>query len=171
MILLTPAPLHLETKVSALAHPSKLFCMAAFWLMGLASLPLLAQNYPNKPIKVVIPFAAGSATDQIGRAFASKMSEELEQPLVVENKVGVNGMLGADFVAKASADGYTLLFGTNSTNAALKSLMKKLPYDQDTAFAPVAFMGSVPLIVAVNNEVSAKTLKDLVSWPNKNLAC
>jgi tripartite-type tricarboxylate transporter receptor subunit TctC len=83
--------------------------------------------------------------------------------MVVENKVGVNGMLGADFVAKAPADGYTLLFGTNSTNAALKSLMKKLPYDQDTAFAPVAFMGSVPLIVAVNNEVSAKTLKDLVN--------
>ncbi len=132
-------------------------------LIGFACSSLLAQNYPNKPIKVVIPFAAGSATDQIGRAFAAKMSEELEQPMVVENKVGVNGMLGADFVAKAPADGYTLLFGTNSTNAALKSLMKKLPYDQDTAFAPVAFMGSVPLIVAVNNEVSAKTLKDLVN--------
>ena len=121
-----------------------------------------AQAYPNKPIKAVVPFAAGSATDQIGRAFAQKMSETLGQPIVVENKAGVNGMLGADMVAKSAPDGYTILVGTNSTNAALKSLMKKLPYDQDTAFTPVAYMGSVPLIMAVNNDVPAKTLKELV---------
>jgi tripartite-type tricarboxylate transporter receptor subunit TctC len=81
---------------------------------------------------------------------------------VVENKAGVNGMLGADAVAKSAPDGYTILIGTNSTNAALKSLMKKLPYDQDTAFAPIGYMGSVPLIVAVNNEVPAKNLKEFV---------
>jgi tripartite-type tricarboxylate transporter receptor subunit TctC len=121
-----------------------------------------AQTYPNKPIKAVVPFAAGSATDQIGRAFAAKMSETLGQPIVVENRAGVNGMLGADAVAKAPADGYTLLIGTNSTNAALKSLMKKLPYDQDTAFAPVGYLGSVPLIVAINNDVPAKTLREFV---------
>ena len=90
------------------------------------------------------------------------MSETLGQTIVVENKPGVNGMLGADQVAKAPADGYTILFGTNSTNAALKSLMKKLPYDQDTAFAPIGFMGAVPLIVAVNKEVKANTLKELI---------
>ncbi|HXD40992.1 MAG TPA: tripartite tricarboxylate transporter substrate binding protein [Ramlibacter sp.] len=122
----------------------------------------LAQAYPNKPIKAIVPFAAGSATDQIGRAFASKMSEMLGQPIVVDNKAGVNGMLGADAVAKSPPDGYTILIGTNSTNAALKSLMKKLPYDQDTAFVPVAYMGSVPLIVAVNNEVPAKTLREFI---------
>jgi tripartite-type tricarboxylate transporter receptor subunit TctC len=110
----------------------------------------------------VVPFAAGSATDQIGRAFAEKMSATLGQPVVVDNKPGANGMLGADIVAKAPADGYTILIGTNSTNAALKFLMKKLPYDQDTAFAPVGYLGSVPLMVAVNNDVPAKTLKDLV---------
>jgi tripartite-type tricarboxylate transporter receptor subunit TctC len=71
-------------------------------------------------------------------------------------------MLGADAVAKSPADGYTILVGTNSTNAALKFLMKKLPYDQDTAFAPVAYIGSVPLMIAVNNDVPAKTLKDFV---------
>ena len=123
----------------------------------------LAQAYPNKPIKAVVPFAAGSATDQIGRAFAAKMAEELGQPIIVDNKPGVNGMLGADAVAKATPDGYTFLIGTNSTNAALKSLMKKLPYDQDTAFAPVAYMGSVPLIVAVNNDVPAKNLREFVA--------
>ena len=133
-------------------------------LAGVAcfSSAVFAQAYPNKPIKAVVPFAAGSATDQIGRAFAQKMSETLGQPIVVENKAGVNGMLGADMVAKSAPDGYTIMVGTNSTNAALKSLMKKLPYDQDTAFAPVAYMGSVPLIMAVNNDVPAKTLKELV---------
>src|SRR5512133_4122535 len=99
------------------------------------SLAAFGQAYPNKPIKTI----------------------------VVENKAGVNGMLGADAVAKAAPDGYTILIGTNSTNAALKSLMKKLPYDQDTAFAPVAYMGSVPLIVAVNNDVPAKTLREFVN--------
>jgi tripartite-type tricarboxylate transporter receptor subunit TctC len=128
----------------------------------LACTAALAQTYPDKPIKAVVPFAAGSATDQIGRAFAQKMQEALGQPIVIDNKPGVNGMLGADAVAKAAPDGYTLLIGTNSTNAALKSLMKQLPYDQDKAFAPVAYMGSVPLIIAVNPDVPAKTLKELV---------
>ena len=138
------------------------------WLAALSAALLgtslaVAQPYPTKqPIKAVVPFAAGSATDQIGRAFAAKMSETLGQTIIVDNKPGVNGMLGADAVAKAAPDGYTILIGTNSTNAALKSLMKKLPYDQDTAFAPVAYMGSVPLIVGVNNDVPAKTLKEFV---------
>jgi len=141
--------------------------LASRWLVALSGAlcltsVALAQGYPTKPIKAVVPFAAGSATDQIGRAFAQKMSETLGQPIVVENKAGVNGMLGADAVAKSAPDGYTILIGTNSTNAALKSLMKKLPYDQDTAFVPVAYMGSVPLIMAVNNDVPAKTLKELV---------
>lgn len=136
--------------------------LSAALSLGLVASQALAQAYPNKPIKAVVPFAAGSATDQIGRAFAQKMSEVLGQPVVVDNRAGVNGMLGADAVAKSAPDGYTILIGTNSTNAALKSLMKKLPYDQDTAFAPVAYMGSVPLIVAVNNDVPAKTLKEFV---------
>ena len=136
--------------------------IAALALVALGSSAALAQAYPNKPIKAIVPFAAGSATDQIGRAFAAKISETLGQPVIIENKPGVNGMLGADAAAKSAPDGYTILIGTNSTNAALKSLMKKLPYDQDTAFAPVAYMGSVPLIIAVNNDVPAKTLKEFV---------
>ena len=138
------------------------------WLLGslfgllLASTTASAQPYPAKSIRAVVPFAAGSATDQIGRAFAEKMSATLGQPIVIDNKPGASGMLGADIVAKAPADGYTLLIGTNSTNAALKFLMKKLPYDQDTAFTPVGYLGSVPLMVAVNTDVPAKTLKELV---------
>jgi tripartite-type tricarboxylate transporter receptor subunit TctC len=121
-----------------------------------------AQSYPNKPIKAIVPFAAGSATDQIGRAFAEKMAATLGQPVVIDNKPGASGMLGADAAAKSPADGYTILIGTNSTNAALKFLMKKLPYDQDTAFVPVGYLGSVPLMVAVNNDVPVKTLKEFV---------
>ena len=121
-----------------------------------------AQPFPSKPIKAIVPFAAGSATDQIGRAFAEKMAATLGQPVVIDNKPGANGMLGADVVAKSPADGYTLLFGTNSTNAALKYLMKKLPYDQDTAFTPVGYLGSVPLMVAVHPDVPAKTLREFV---------
>jgi tripartite-type tricarboxylate transporter receptor subunit TctC len=132
-------------------------------LLSLASATSFADNYPSKPIKAIVPFAAGSATDQIGRAFAAKMAESLGQPVVIENRPGANGMIGADVVAKAPADGYTLLFGTNSTNAALKSLVKNLPYNQDTAFTPIGYFGSVPLIVAVNNDLPVKSLNGLVS--------
>jgi tripartite-type tricarboxylate transporter receptor subunit TctC len=141
------------------SRPHLALTAAALLLTGASA---LAQPFPSKPIRAIVPFAAGSATDQIGRAFAEKMSQTLGQPVVVENRPGVNGMLGAEAVAKAAPDGYTVLFGTNSTNAALKFLMKKLPYDQDTAFAPVAYIGSVPLMVAVNNDVPARTLREFV---------
>ena len=149
----------------SLSVPSLSRCLISL-VLGLSAVysgAVSAQAYPSKPIKAIVPFAAGSATDQIARAFAAKMGEILEQPVVVENKAGVNGMLGADAVAKSAPDGYTILVGTNSTNAALKSLMKKLPYDQDTAFAPVAYLGSVPLIIAVNNDVPVKTLGEFVA--------
>ena len=157
----------LETKVNLFLRLANYLTRASF-VLGLSIATQFAyaqsttQNFPNKPIKAIVPFAAGSATDQIGRAFAAKMSEILGQPIVVENKPGANGMLGADAVAKAEPDGYTILIGTNSTNAALKSLMKKLPYDQDTAFEAIGFMGEVPLIVTINNEIPAKTLKEFI---------
>jgi tripartite-type tricarboxylate transporter receptor subunit TctC len=157
----------LETKVNLFLCLATYLTRASF-VLGLSIVTQFAyaqsttQNFPNKPIKAIVPFAAGSATDQIGRAFAGKMSEILGQPIVVENKPGANGMLGADAVAKAEPDGYTILIGTNSTNAALKSLMKKLPYDQDTAFEAIGFMGEVPLIVTINNEIPVKTLKEFI---------
>ena len=142
---------------------NRLIQYCAAFLIMLASPLALADSYPNKPIKAIVPFAPGSATDQIGRAFAAKIAETLGQPVVVENRPGANGMIGADVVAEAPADGYTLLFGTNSTNAALKSLVKNLPYNQDTAFTPIGYFGSVPLIVAINNDVPAKTLGGFIA--------
>ena len=137
-------------------------------LIALSSTQAIADNYPSKPIKAIVPFAPGSTTDQIGRAFAAKMSDSLGQPVIVENKPGANGMIGADFVAKAPADGYTILIGTNSTNAALKSLVKNLPYNQDTAFTPIGYFGSAPLIIAINNDVPAKSLNGFVSLAKAN---
>ncbi len=142
--------------------PSASHIFSALLGTALCASAALAQSFPTKPIKAIVPFAAGSSTDSIGRAFAAKMSETLGQTIVVENRAGVNGMLGADAVAKAAPDGYTILIGTNSTNAALKSLMKTLPYNQDTAFAPLGYLGSVPLIIAVNNDVPAKNLREFV---------
>ncbi len=143
--------------------PSHTIRVFASLLIGLVSTLALADNYPSKPIKAIVPFAPGSATDQIGRAFANKMAQSLGQPVVIENRPGANGLIGADLVAKSPADGYVLLFGTNSTNAALKSLVKNLPYNQDTAFTPIGYFGSVPLIVAINNDVPAKSLNGFVS--------
>ena len=141
----------------------KFLSLATLAFAALLPAASFGQAFPAKPVRFVVPFAAGSATDQISRAFSEHMSKTLGQPIVIDNKPGANGMLGAAEVAKAAPDGYTVLIGTNSTNAALKYLQKTLPYNQDTAFAPVAYMGSVPLIVAVNNDVPAKDLKELVA--------
>jgi tripartite-type tricarboxylate transporter receptor subunit TctC len=148
-----------------LGHLSKL---SLGLLINLACTLALADSYPSKPIKAIVPFAPGSTTDQIGRAFAAKMTELLGQPVVIENRPGANGLIGADFVAKAPADGYTILFGTNSTNAALKSLVKNLPYNQDTAFTPIGYFGSAPLIITVNNDVPVKSLNGFVSLAKAN---
>ncbi|MCX7893938.1 MAG: tripartite tricarboxylate transporter substrate binding protein [Burkholderiales bacterium] len=137
---------------------------AALALAGAAT----AQPFPSKPIRIVVPFAAGSATDTMARAYANEMQKILGQPVVVDNKPGANGMIGAEAVARAAPDGYTLLWGTNSTNAANVSLFRKVPYDQEKDFAPVAFLGSVPLIVAVNNDFPAKTLKELIAYARAN---
>ena len=129
----------------------------------LCGVNLLAQAaYPDKPITVVVPYPPGGATDILARKLAGPLGQRLGQPVIVENKAGAGTAIGATLVAKSAPDGYTILIGTNSTNAALKSLMKKLPYDQDTAFAPIGYMGSVPLIVAVNNDVPVKNLKEFV---------
>ena len=142
--------------------------LSAGLLISFSCTLALADSYPSKPIKAIVPFAPGSTTDQIGRAFAAKMSELLGQPVLIENRPGANGLIGADFVAKAPADGYTILFGTNSTNAALKSLVKNLPYNQDTAFTPIGYFGSAPLIITINNDVPAKSLNGFVSLAKAN---
>ncbi len=129
----------------------------------LAAPAALAQGaYPDKPIKGIVAFAAGSATDTVARLFAEHMGRALGQTIVIENRAGASGIIGADSVAKAPPDGYTVLFGTNSTNAAAPALFKSVPFDHEKDFAPVSFLCSVPLIVGVPKDSPAKSLKDLV---------
>lgn len=129
---------------------------------GLA-LPALAQEWPNAPIRAVVPFAAGSATDIVARLFAERMRDVLGQPVVVENRAGASGLIGAEFVARAAPDGNTLLFGTNSTNAAANALFRRVPFDMERDFVPASLLASVPLLVAVPANSPHRTLGDLLS--------
>jgi tripartite-type tricarboxylate transporter receptor subunit TctC len=122
------------------------------------------STWPDgKVIKGIVPFAAGSATDTIARVYADQMAKTLGTSIIIENRAGANGMIGADAVAKSAPDGFTILFGTNSTNAAAPALFKTVPFDHEKDFAPIAYMGSVPLLVCVANKVEAKTLKELIA--------
>ncbi len=122
-----------------------------------------AQDWPAGPIRGIVPFAAGSATDSVARLFAERMREPLGQPVVVENRAGANGLIGAEAVARAAPDGLTILFGTNSTNAAANALFRRVPFDMERDFAPVSMLASVPLIVAVPSGSPHRTLRDLLA--------
>ena len=141
-------------------------------LAGAVALPFIpaarAQDFPSKPIKIVVPFAPGSATDITARGLAAKLQEILKQPVIVDDKPGASGQLGASAVATAPADGYTLLMGTNTTNAANGALFKKLPYDPEKDFAPIARCITGVNALVVNNEVPVKTVAELVDYAKKN---
>lgn len=131
--------------------------------------PALAQGgdaYPNKPIRMVVPYPAGGTTDQLARAIAQPMRDILGQPVIIDNKAGAGGTIGTDFVAKQPADGYTLLFG-NSGPSATASLMRKLPYDIQKDFRPLSAVVRVPLILAVAADNPHKTVKEFLEWARK----
>jgi tripartite-type tricarboxylate transporter receptor subunit TctC len=130
----------------------------------LAATPALAQSdWPAAPLRGIVPFAAGSATDTVARLFAERMREVLGQPVVVENRAGANGLIGAEAVARAAPDGLTVLFGTNSTNAAANALFRRVPFDMERDFAPVSLLASVPLLVAVPTNSPYRTLSELLA--------
>jgi tripartite-type tricarboxylate transporter receptor subunit TctC len=130
--------------------------------------PARAEEFPSKPIKIVVPFAPGSATDIASRGLANKLQEILKQPVIVDDKPGASGQLGAQIVATAAPDGYTLMMGTNSTNAANKALFKKLAYDPEKDFAPIirCILGVNALVV--NNDLPIKSVADLVAYAKQN---
>jgi len=125
--------------------------------------PMAAQDFPSKPITFIVPFAAGSATDQLGRALGQGVSEQSGQSVVIENKPGASAMIGAQAAARAAADGYTVLITTNTTQAANEHLYKTLPYDPVKDFAPVTLLGKGGQIMVVNPSSSAKTVADFLS--------
>lgn len=126
-----------------------------------------AQDFPTRPVTLVIPFAAGGSTDLVGRLIAERMSAELGQTVVVENKGGAGGNLGAAQVAKATPDGYTILMGTVATHALNPTLYKKMPYDPVTSFAPVSLLVIVPNVLVVNPDFPAKTTEELIALLKK----
>jgi tripartite-type tricarboxylate transporter receptor subunit TctC len=114
-------------------------------------------------VRAIVPFAPGSATDTVARVFTERMRETLGQSVVVENRAGANGLIGAEAVARATPDGLTVLIGTNSTNAAAGALFKRVPFDVENAFIPVSTLGSVPLLVAVRAESKWQNLAALLA--------
>ena len=117
-----------------------------------------AQSYPARPVKLVVPFPAGSATDQVARLTGQQLQEALKQPFVVENKPGAQGAIAAEFVAKSAPDGYTLLVTTNTPQAANVSLFKKLPYDPVKDFSPIARLGTTSFMLMAKPDFPAKNL-------------
>jgi tripartite-type tricarboxylate transporter receptor subunit TctC len=131
-------------------------------LLSVAAASVLAQGYPDKPLKLVVPFPPGGPTDIVGRLVAQKLAEGIGQPVVVENRPGAGGTVGSTAVARAPADGYTLLYGS-TTLAIAPSLYRDLAYDPRTAFAPISLVSRGPIIAAVNAQLPAKTLKDFIA--------
>ena len=136
-----------------------------FLLLFLAlSFDAFAQGYPSKPVKLVVPFPAGSATDQVARLAGQQLQEALKAPFVIENKPGAQGAIAADFVAKSAPDGYTLLVTTNTPQAANVSLFKKLAYDPVKDFEPVIRLSTTSFMLMAKPEFPAKTLKEFIAY-------
>jgi tripartite-type tricarboxylate transporter receptor subunit TctC len=131
-------------------------------LLLLCATQAYAQEFPSRPIRIVVPFPPGGSTDVIGRRIAEKFQASLGQPVLVENKPGAGGAVGAEQVAKSPPDGYTLLIGVTGSNGVSYSLNPKLPY-QPKDFDPVSLVVSAPLTIVVNASVPAKNLKELVA--------
>lgn len=140
--------------------------LAAALALGAAMPAALAQS--SKPIRLVVPFPAGGATDLFARTLSQKMGERLGTSIVIDNKPGAGGSLGSDMAAKATADGQTLLFTTTSTHSIGPAIGAKLPYDTVRDFTPIAHVGNAPSIMLVPNSSPAKTVKEWIEYAKKN---
>ncbi len=136
--------------------------MAAWLAVPLCAGPALAQDYPTKPVRLIVPFPAGGSSDVVARFIAQGLSEKIGQQFVVENRAGAAGNVGTDAVAKAAPDGYTLGLSTSGPLANNKFLYKAMPYDSEKAFTPVVLVGEIPLVIVVNPALPAKNLKEFV---------
>ena len=135
---------------------------------ALAPLSVLAQAYPNKPIRLIVPFPAGGATDILARALSQKLGEKIGQTVVVENRPGAGGTIGADAASKSIADGYTLLLATSSTHSIGPAINPKIPYNAETDFTPIAYVASSPNVVVVPNTLPVKTMREFIDYARKN---
>src|SRR5690606_2248239 len=134
--------------------------MLSIAVLSVAAAGAQAGAYPDRPIRLVVPFPPGGTTDLLGRVFAERLADSLGRQVVVENRPGAGGVIGSDVVAKAPADGYTLLFGTVGTQSINGSLYKQLPFDIDKDFTPLGLFAGVPNILVVNPAVPARNVQE-----------
>ena len=150
----------------------RITCIPAIAGLGLASVFMaagaLGQPYPSKPIRMIVPFAAGGTTDIVGRSIGQKLGDRLGQQIVVENRAGANGNIGNDLVAKAPADGYTLLMSLDSTLVINPYVYSKLPFDSIRDFAPISKIADLPLILVTHPSFPATTARELIAYAKRN---
>ena len=127
------------------------------------TLAATAADYPVRPVRIIVPFGAGSATDVVARTIGQNLAAALGQAMVVDNRAGANGTIGAELAAKSPKDGYTLLMSTNTPSAAAPSLMKKINYDPVRDFAPIARIGTIAFVLVTNPSLPAKSMKELIA--------
>lgn len=143
---------------------------AAAALLGAVVLPAQAQNaqnYPNRPVRLIVPFPPGGPVDTTARILGQKLSEQWGQPVIVENKPGANGSIGADVAARSAPDGYTL-FVNAIHHAVLPSLVQKLPYDIQKDFEPVSFAARFPVFLVAHPSVPVRTVQDMIAYAKQN---
>jgi tripartite-type tricarboxylate transporter receptor subunit TctC len=141
-------------------------CTRLLGVVVLAVVPMsaaLAQTYPAKPVRMIVPFPAGGATDIVGRVVAQKLAEAWGHQVIVDNRGGAGGTIGSDVAAKSPPDGYTLLVGTSSTHAVAPSLYSKLSYDPVRDFAPVTLLASATILLAAHPSLPAKNVRELIA--------
>lgn len=163
---------HFDTVVTTLRHDRRktlgALAMALIAAAGLAPEMSAAQAFPTKTVRIVVPFPPGGSTDLLARRIAEKLAGPLGQPVIVENKPGAGGTVGADFVAKSPADGHTLLLGVTGSNAIAGSLYAKLPYDPAKDFDPVTMVVSAPLVIVTNSSVPGATVGEFIAHAKQN---
>jgi tripartite-type tricarboxylate transporter receptor subunit TctC len=135
-------------------------------LLACSALSASAQGYPNKPIRVIVPYPAGGTTDQLARAIQQPMSESLGQPIVIDNKPGAGGTIGTEQTVRAAPDGYTLVFGNTGPNAVV-SLMRKINYDVQSDLRPIATVAITPMILAVPTDSPATNMKEFLAYARR----
>jgi tripartite-type tricarboxylate transporter receptor subunit TctC len=148
-------------------HQLRALLMASAILL-MAVLPAQAQNYPSKPIRIIVAYTPAGTTDILARAIGQKMSESWSQPVIVENRPGAAGNIGTELAAKATPDGYTLIMGTAGTHGINVSLYRKLNWHSLRDFAPVSLAAMVPNIMVVNNSLPIKSVKELIAYAKAN---
>lgn len=137
-------------------------------VLGTAALVAQAQAYPNKPVTVIVPFAAGGGIDVLTRAIGARLSERWKQPVIFENKAGAGSTIGSSLVAKAAPDGYTLLATVNQTMVGNRFLYKKMPYDPDKSFEPITMMVQADQLIVANAQFPANSLKEVIDLAKKS---